>query len=209
MCGAQEVSVTLIESTGVGTVYAVPTHVHFWVHRELEGEKVEEAAARAEALVSELRVAIEATELPRAVLEASAPAVTELSKRRVLSSVSVRFPLQQYTEAEKAARTFGALCDTMLEVARTVEGTLSGPVLEAEDRDTLVNQAVLLATENAYPAAAAAAEALKSGFYSVDSVRIDAITWNETPGSEALEPNLRRVSCTASLRVVYAVTPKP
>ena len=209
VCAAQDVGVTLIESTGTGTVHGVPTHVDFWVHREVEGESNEAAIVQAERLEGELLRALEEAKTPRVTLEVTGPAVSDLDKKWAVSSARMRFTVVHYGDSAKTVREFGMLCDKVAAAAASVGGTLRGPQLDTSQRDALMKQAVKLAIENAYPAAEAASEALKSSFYSVDSVRITSITWNRTPDSEAPEPNLRRISCTAELRVVYAVTPKP
>ncbi|MCK5642983.1 MAG: SIMPL domain-containing protein [Gammaproteobacteria bacterium] len=205
---ARETVITLVESTGTGTIQTVPSHAEFWFHKQPKAESLEQALADAEQFGAELQAQFNTHKLRPIATEVSAPAVTSLSEKTAAASAQVTFPLLAFAKSGTGARAFGTLCDTLSNIAKKLNVTLNGPFPETAQKDEIIRQAIALATENAYPPAEAAAEALDSIFYAVDTVQIVKIHWNRTPDSEAAEPNLRRITCTAEIRVVYALTPR-
>ena len=86
---------------------------------------------------------------------------------------------------------------------------MTGPTFLPADKDRMIASAVNAATENAFPAVDAAAGALKNTIYAVDTLKIEEIRWNNAPDSKTPEPSLVHVSCTARVRVTYALGVQP
>ena len=202
---AQNVPPPLVDSMGEATVYDAPTHVEFQLHRTAMGATLEAAMAVAETFGDALREQMVACDLHPTELAVRAPSIPDLTLKAVVVSARLRFGMASYLLPEKGMVQFALLCDTIGRVAGALGCTVTGPILGTAEKETLMYSAVTLATENAYPPADAAASALKSGIYSVDSVQVIEVLWNR-PGELEAAPNIRQISCTARVKVSYALT---
>ncbi len=197
----------IVTNTVSGTATALPTRVEFWLHWELEAESLEAAMAHALTLKEEVVAWMADNELRARETEFTAPAVGK-SGDFVRISARLSFPMTGFANAENGPLLFARLCDAVKAGGGQLGATTEGPELIAGDRDRLVDAAVKKATENAYAAAAAVADSLKSIVDSVDAVEILEIDWNRNLRDKAVRPNLREVTCTAKVKVVYLLSPQ-
>lgn len=204
---AQEPSlrVPVVEAVGKATAYATPTQVSFWLHRTIQKESLSESMEKALSLEDELRENLGKHELTPPLVEVLPPAITHMTENVVDVSAHLQFSMANYVAGRKGAERFAVLCGRVAALARELGCEAQGPLLEVDDRAKLVRAATIHATENAYAPASAVAEALKSNIYTVDTVQVLEVRWNEPLDSEATEPNIRQVSCTASVRVTYSL----
>ncbi len=204
--GAQEeLRVPVVESTGKATVYAPPATVSFWLHRTAREASMEGSMARAQALEKEVRAALTENELSPLLVEAIAPAVIHLTDNMVIASLHLQFSMTPYASPRSGPGQFARLCALVANMAKALECEAQGPLLEAGDESAMIKAATIQATENAYLPASGVAQALKSTIYAVDTVVVDEVRWNKPLRSEAVEPNLRQVSCTVTVRVTYSL----
>lgn len=198
----------VVENTGEGTAYAPPAFVEFWA--KLERSDADPAAAIQEAgrLESAWRNKLTEKELRPSEFEAIGPALISLQSRTVGASIRMRFSMAGFSQPETGPRQFAQLCAAIAEIGESLGCSMAGPALKPANPDAMTSSAVTLATENAYLAAAAVAGALKSGIYGVDKVEVLEVNWNQAQDSMEIIPNLGQVSCTARVKVTYALSPR-
>lgn len=205
LVAAQELRVPLVENVGVATETVPPSHVEFWLHRDVQRESLLEALNEADAFAGNLRRRLIEAEMNPVQLEAAAPTVTDLYSNRVQASVRIRYPASPHLNPESGLRSFAQLCETVLETAEHFDSDLVGPIMHVENKDPVIREAVSDAVANAFMAADAVASSMRATVYAVDTVQILEVTWNDSPESQAAEPTLRQAACTARVRVVYSL----
>lgn len=200
---------TKVENTGEATVYEAPAHVEFYFHLTVKEENLEKAMATALQFEENLHSRLDAEELRTSDLEVSMPMVTDLKEKIMVTTARLRFPMTSYISPDTGPGQFARLCDRLTALSVQMNCLIAGPEFLPADRDRMIASAVTAATENAYPSADAAAAALKNAIYAVDHVVIDNIQWNATPDSKLPEPTTAHISCTAWVRVIYALSGQP
>lgn len=203
---AQEHRIPLVESLGVATEFVTPSHVEFWMHRETSGESMQEALNTADSFGSDLRRHLSENDANPLTFEVSAPTVVDLFSNTVLTSVMLRYSASSYQHPDTGLRNFARLCEKIVAAANAFNSDIVGPLMHVQNKESAVEKAVSQAVANAFMAADAVAGSMRATVYAVDTVQIMDITWNETPGSQAVEPTLRQASCTARVRVVYSLS---
>ncbi len=202
---AQELRVPLVENVGVATETTAPSHVDFWLHRDIRAESLLEALNQADEFSTNLRRRLIEAETNPISLEAAAPTVIDLYSNHVQASVRIRYPASPYLHPESGLRNFSQLCDIVLEAAEHFDSDLVGPIMHVENKDPVIRRAIADAVADAFMAADAVASSMHATVYAVDTVQVLDITWNESPGAQAPEPTLRQATCTARVRVVYSL----
>lgn len=193
-----------IESEGVATVDAAPDEVSFWLHKAATGASVAEAVYAASQFVVVLDAALEETELPEpSSVEASDVALEDVNRAVANVSAEVTFASRAFLGAEGDVSAFGQLCQRVLDLAAKLDATVEGPVFAVHAREELVQSAVARAVEQALPAAMGAARVMRTRIDSVDTVEVREVVWNRDPESQAAQPQIRRVTCTARVKVRY------
>jgi len=200
----QEAPVSLIESEGIATVDALPGHVDFWLHRRAEGETLAQATQGALELHDELREQLQTRNLKHMDLMFSDVAIPRLDPKVAHVSARVRFNATSFSTAEEGPQEFAALCDTIIDLAATLKCAAEGPILGVTDADAVEEAAIARAIEKAYPAGKAAAQTMNGQVVAVDKVTIIGTQWNASPDTKAMQPDVRRMTCTAKVKVVYA-----
>lgn len=203
--GAQQAPTSRIETLGQTTVYAPPTHVEFWLHFQARDANIELAMKAVQEFEGKLHAKVTEEELRPSNVEISAPSIPDVREPRAVVSAVVRYPMSSFANAQTGPGEFAKLCDKMTEIAKALECEVTGPTLDTTERDTMVQSAVTASTENAYPAGEAIARTLNSSIYAVESVQVLEVLWNEPLEYQGVEPTLRQMSCTARVRVTYAL----
>lgn len=204
----QETQPPQIKNTGTATVYAPPAHADFWLHFSVCEETLEKSMGAAIKFEENLRGRITAAELRTSDLYLSAPAISDMQQeKRVRVSARVRFPMGSFLSPESGPGQFARLCDKMALISEGLGCAIEGPLLEAANRESVMQAAVTAATENAFPTADAIAGTLRGSIYAVDTVRVKEIIWNDAPEIRSVEPNMQQVSCTARVEVTYSLGP--
>ncbi len=198
----------VVENTGEGTAYAPPAFVEFWAKLEKSDADLEAAIQEAGRFESAWRNKLTEAELRPSEFEAIGPAVMSLWDRTAGASIRMRFSMAGFSQPETGPRQFAKLCVAIAKTGETLGCSVAGPALKPADPDSMTSHAVTLATENAYLAASAAAGALKSGIYGVDKVEVLEVNWNQPQDPMDIMPNLAQVSCTARVKVTYALSPR-
>jgi uncharacterized protein YggE len=192
-----------ILTEGTATVDALPDYADFWLQRTVTADTVAEAMAAARAFPTAIQDAIEAHELKPDRATASDFSIPEASQGVVKTAVMLRFPVNEYTTADDGPERFAELCDTLQTMATENECKLEGPFFGVNARDTMQEAAIARAIEQALPPAEAAARIMQSRIQTVDHVEILSIAWNRELESRAPQPQIRRVTCTARVKVRY------
>jgi uncharacterized protein YggE len=202
---AQEALVSRLETLGQATVYAPPTHVEFWLHFQARDASTELAMDAVQAFEGKLHEAVTAAELRPSSSEIAAPTVPDVRDNRVVVSAVLRFSMIPLAHPDTGPGEFARLCDKMRALARELECEVTGPVLDTTERNTLQQAALNAAAETAYPAAEALSRTLNTNVWAVENVQVLEVLWNEPLEFQGLEPTLRQMSCTAKVRVTYAL----
>lgn len=206
---AQDAPITVIETEGKATVSATPVYADFWLHFDAADTTFGAAMDQADQFEARLREAIAARSITPNDILVSAPAIPDLNAVQVTVSVRLRYNMSNFVSAETGNRQFAALCDKVADLAKDVGVAAEGPIFSMQNPETLMRSAVAKATESAYPAAEAIATELKTPIFAVASVHLMGVTWNTEEESRAPQPTLRRLTCTATVRVSYEVGVSP
>ncbi len=196
-----------IETQGVATVDAPPAYVEFWLHASFTGATLVEAVDAAEEFEPRTRDAIKAATLEPTEMTFTGIAIPSIDKKAARISAKLRFRANTYTSAAEGPRLFAALCDKINAIAAGLPSTVEGPVLAAEDKEATENAAIARATERAYAPAKAAAQVMNGQVIAVDKVSVEGVVWNRAPEMNAAQPDLQKLTCTATVRVNYAFSP--
>jgi len=200
----QEAPLSLIESRGIATVDALPGHVDFWLHRRAGAETLVEATEKALSFHDELREQLQTRNLKHMDLTFSGVAIPDLASKTVHVSARIRFNAGAFSTAEEGPQQFAALCDTIIDLAKALQCEVAGPTLGVADPEAVAEAAIARALEKAYPAGKAAAQVMNGQIVAVDTVKVLGTEWNAAPDSKATQPDIRRMTCTAKVTVVYA-----
>ena len=200
----QEAPLSLIESEGVATVDALPGYVDFWLHRRAEGETLAQATDAALEFQEQVREQLQTRHLKHMDLTFSDVAIPALDPKVAHVSARVRFNATSFSTAEEGPQQFAALCDTIIDLAAALKCAAEGPTLGATDADAVKEAAIARAIEKAYPAGKAAAQIMNGQVVAVDRVVILGTQWNAAPDTRATQPDIRRITCTAKVKVIYA-----
>ncbi len=208
---AQEARVSTIETEGIGDVDTVAAQVEFCVNVQYRASTMLEATNKALEFEPALREALKTDELSPAESVFSNAVVASLQApddspdtRTVSASVRLRFYAAPYVTGAEGPREFAVLCDKLADIAKSLQGSVEGPTLLANDPEAAEQSAIVRATEKAYPAAKAIAGVMKGQIVAVDNVSVQSVTWNTIPRGDAPQPELRKLTCTAKIRVIYA-----
>lgn len=198
---------TTVTSTGKATVYTVPTHVSFWIHRTEAAETLDGSIKALAGQDGAIREAVTLKELRPVSIETSTPAILEdesaaLTVVRV--STELRFSMATYVAAETGQVKFGELCEAMKAVAKD-KGLLSGPHFVTDQENAVVQDAVREAAREAHPAGLGAAESMNTTIRTVESMEVLSVRWNEPDEGEVTYPTIAQMTCTAEVRVRYVV----
>lgn len=207
LCAAaqtQHPPVSTIENIGTATVDVPPDYVEFWLHKNTAEPTFVESIRAVLGFGPKLRKELANRELGGYDLTLSAPAITDLANPGARVSARVEFPMSRFSNRETGPALFATLCDNMVLVAEALESQVEGPLLAVRDRQAVEQAAAALATENALPLAQAVAELMNAQITAVDHVAIEQCTWNADPDTKATLPDMRRITCTARVRVTYA-----
>lgn len=192
-----------IEAKGAATVEADPDIVDFWIHFEISGESFAEAGAGVKAAEQRLHATLDELKLTPMQVTLSAPSVPDVTQHEMHITAMLRYSATVFFNTEKGLAQFAELCDTNRGLAEQVEGTIEGPHFSVKNPEQVERAAIQKAMEEAYPKAQAAAEAMRSSITSVARVRVDEITWNNDPEWRGMQPEITRVTCTASIEIAY------
>jgi uncharacterized protein YggE len=196
----------VIESTGESTVYAAPTFVDFRLEKSVREDTMESAMAAIAGFEAQLRGMVAERDLRPLEAEVAAPSIFDINDKSVRVTARLRFPMTGFVTPETGPRQFAVLCDKIVKLGADLPCLVYGPFLDTQDRESMIRSAVAAATETAYPQADAVAGSLRSAILAVDSVRVIDIAWNQPPAGKPLDINLRQISCTAKVTVLYTVT---
>ncbi|MBI2433822.1 MAG: hypothetical protein HYV26_13225 [Candidatus Hydrogenedentes bacterium] len=202
---AQETPISRIETLGQATVYAPPSHVEFWLHFQARDASMELAMKGIHEFEGKLQAKVNEAQIQSGAFEISAPAVPDVRENRVVITAVLRVPMTGFMNPETGAGEFARLCDKVAAIARDLECEITGPTLDTTERQALQQSALSTATEYAYPAAESIAKTLNSSIWAVETVQVLEVLWNQPLEFQGVEPTIRQLSCTAKVRVTYAL----
>lgn len=210
---AQDTHMSTIETEGVGIVDTVSAQVQFYVTTLCTAPTTLEATDKVLEFEPALRDALKGGDLSPSEFVFSSTVVPGAHDSRsadswtVLGSARLRFYAAPYVTGTEGPREFANLCDRLTVIAKGLQGTVQGPTLMADDPESVEQSAIVRATEQAYPAAKAIAGVMKGQILAVDHVSVQSVTWNTSPKDNDPQPELRKLVCTAKVRVIYAFAP--
>ena len=206
---AQDAPITVIEAEGKATVQATPVYADFWLHMAASDATFGACMDQAEQFEARMREAIAARSILPNDIEFSAPAIPDANTVEVQVSARLRYNMSNFVSAETGNRQFAGLCDKVADLAKDMGAALEGPLFSVQTPEALARAAIAKATESAYPYAEAIATELKTSIFAVASVNVVNVAWNEQEDTRAPQPTVRRVACTATVRVSYEVAVTP
>lgn len=186
------------------TVDAMPTFVDFHLHLHSTAESSAKAAEEASTLKETVEGRLLTHQLSPSEVTFSGVAVPDANEHEARASARLRFNASPFSTAKDGAKMLGVLCDTLAVVAKELGCTLEGPRLGTTDEQTVEGAAIARALERAYPAGRAVAQTMNVQIYAVEKVDILELVWNDAEDVAAAQPDIRRLTCTAKLRVSYS-----
>lgn len=196
-------SLSTIDGVGEASVSVQPDYVDFWLTFRAKSNTLEESAAKALPFEKKLKEALEKKELATESVVVSGLSIPSINTPEAVVSARIRVPLPRFSPDEKRGTAFGALCDTIVAIGKMLGCAVEGPELQSENRETLEQDAVARATENALYRADAIAALMDSEIYAVQSVSVIDVKWSTGAGQKDVLPDLNRITCTARVKVVY------
>ncbi len=196
----------VIVNTGEGTAFTNPGFVEFMFVRHITDGTIEIALDRCKTFLEAAPKAIRGSELQPTEIITAPPIITSVTHRQVQASFTVRFSMTVFNTADTGPKNFAALCDKLNDLAKTMKCTLAPPVFYAANPDDVMAMAVARATENAYPAAEAVADAVKTNIYAVDRVEVIEVEWDQQPKGQ--RGDVPQIACHAKVEVTYALAPQ-
>jgi len=209
LCGAvmAQEQMSTIQTEAEATVDSAPSHVEFRLQKTSTGESLAAAVSDAIAFEPALRKHIEERELSIRDLQFTSVGQPKLDAKQATVVARIRVSTAAYSASTDGAVELAQLCDSMLDLAKTLGATIEGPSFGVDNPETLEQSAVTRAVELAYPNAEAAASILRGQITAVDQVAILSSEWNKISDDIAVQPDIRRVTCTARVRVTYTLVP--
>ena len=204
---AQETPSPLITNTGRATIYVPTTSADFLLSLQTSGETFQSALEQLGTFRETLRAALADRELKPTDINYSPPLIKDVSCKQIGLTARIIFPVAVWAAQEDSARAFARICDEMAALGAQLGVVVTGPFYETDDEETVTGSAVTAAVEQAYASAATAAATLHSSVYAVDTIEILSTEWNKNAEGEERLPNFREVSCTATVKVTYLLTP--
>ncbi|MBI5094253.1 MAG: hypothetical protein HZB26_17665 [Candidatus Hydrogenedentes bacterium] len=192
-----------IDSAGSGVVEVAPDFVEFWIHQRGTGKSLAESAEGSQGFEPALRKELETRQLTASALEFSNLAIPNAANLTTFRSAKLRFSAVAFKNNEEGPKQFAKLCDDILAVALALKCEVDGPLLGVENTKSVEQAAVTLATEKAYPGAEAIAIAMKTQIIGIESASVVSLVWNQDAASKAQQPDIRRLTCTAKVRIWY------
>lgn len=193
-----------IESPGMATLETPPDLVEFWLHRTVKGATFMETMKNVLAFGPALRKELAAMDIGPFELAITAPALKDIKSPQMLVSAKIQINMNTFNSRETGPEMFAQVCDSLTTLAAKLECPIEGPVFSVQDKGAIERSAIALAVENALPAAQTVAEMMNAFIGAVDSVAIQECAWNAPPDTQAATPDMRRLTCTAHVRVTYA-----
>lgn len=203
---AQDV-VSVIETDAEATIDSVPTYVEFTLSKTLSAASLAEAVTEAMQFEPKLREQIDEQALSTKQLSFSSVIIPTANSRDVSVQARLRFSTVAFTANTDGLLEFARLCDKVSEMAKTAGATLEGPEFGVDTPAAVEQAAVGRAIEMAYPNAEAAAAIMRGQILAVDRVTILSVTWGKAAEQASTQSDVRRVACTAKVRVTYAFGP--
>ena len=200
-----------IISEGEGTVNVPPAVVALELTVTQQGDTFAAAMQPLVDFEDQLRAAFQDAELKPLEVTVSGVRLTQLESTKTATiTATIRFDMAPITTAESPAEEFAARIDQIHAVATAVAGgELSDPTFEAADPQTLEQDAVSRATENALYRADAVATLMESRIYAVQRVHIQEVQWltGDAAALPAEMPSLDNITCRARVEVEYLYAP--
>ncbi len=197
-----------IQSTATATIDVVPDYVDFWLHRAVTADNFAMTMVEVLEFGPALRKAISKDKLAPSDQLIMAPSIADINSGQVSVSAKLRFNMSAYTDHEAGPRLFAALCDKILGLSEQLECSVEGPFLELDDRRSVEQTAQERAIENALAPAQSAAELMDAEIIAVDRIDMGDCVWNEDPARRTRLPTMRRLTCSARVRVTYTFAAK-
>jgi uncharacterized protein YggE len=201
---AQETPVpTTIRNEGKATVFATPEFVDFWITKTIEGPSFEELTAGLRRFPVELRAAIDEAGLKPVQIEASSPRIASVGVGSGEASALLRFSISRMQGDEETAKAYGRVCDQLKALAEKVGAKIDGPNLEAAQPETVEQDAVSRATENALYRADAIAALMGARILAVQIAKVIEVKWDRGRENGNVLTGMDRIECAARVEVTY------
>lgn len=199
-----QVAQSTITNEGKATVFAMPEFADFWITKTIEGPSREELAAALRRFPAELRIAIDEAALKPVQIESSSPRITGVDANGGEALALLRFSISRMQGDEESAKAFGRLLDQVKALAEKLGAKIEGPNLEASQPETVEQDAVSRATENALYRADAIAALMGARILAVQSAKVVEVTWDRGRESGNALTGMDRIECTARVEVTYS-----
>ena len=194
---------SFITNEGKATVFAMPEFADFWITKSAESQNYEELAAALRKFPADLRAAIDEAGLKPVQIEASSPRITSVGVVSGEASALLRFSISRMQGDEESAKAFGRLCDQLKALAEKLQTKIDGPNLGPSQPETVEQDAVSRATENALYRADAIAALMGARILAIQSAKVLEITWDRGRESGNVLTGMDRIECTARVEVTY------
>jgi len=192
---------TLVVNTGMATVTEAPNVAEIVVERIYQDHDLVVAMAQAGNFEGRLRETFNNNKLYPTEIMPVPPYIRNLQEGEVVAAVKLQFVLPRLGNTVERVTQVAQLRSVLNSMAESMQFSYSELEWKPENIQKTEQDAVVRATENAYAYAESVAHSLENAINNVDSVEVLSVEWNLAPG----QPNMNEVSCTAKVKVVYAL----
>ncbi len=203
--GQTEASPT-VDSSGEATVEAAPGFVEFILTLRESGASLEASTQRVLQFEQNLRQALEDLDLPTGIVQTSGVRTADAESTAATVHARVRFPFAPTSTPSDRARDLASLADRLRKAARSLDFEIKGPFFGVEDKETVEQEAIARATENALYKSDAVASLMNASIVAVRSVSVLDVRWgnqdSDIPGSGS---DVKQLLCMVRVRVVYEI----
>jgi hypothetical protein len=171
---------------------------------EATGDTAAEGAEKALQFPDALRKAVKDAAIDTDTLVFSGIGVPDMNQPRAVVSAELSIPLLRFATARDKTLAFAAFCDSVRGVAAQAGSRVEGPILRIDAEQTIEQQAIARATENALYKADAVAAIMKARIYEVERVMVRDVVWDQPiADGPPFTPDITRIACSARVTVVY------
>ncbi len=196
-----------VDSSGRATIEVAPEFVEFNLALRESGASLEASTQRVLKFEEDLRQALEDLDLPTGVIQMSGVQTGDMDRTAATVHARLRFAFAPASTPSDRARKLASLADRLKKAARALNFEIHGTSFGVEDKETVEQEAVARATENALYKSDAVASLMNASIVAVRSVSVLDVRWgdqdSDMPGSGS---DVKRILCTARVRVVYQLS---
>ncbi len=198
---------TTIEALGTASSDVPPDFAEFRFVRRVSADSVAGSVSQALPFEETLHSEIDKRNILTRSVVATGPSVVGLEAPETEVTALVQVPLAGFRNSKTGPADFAAACDAMRQLAKDLKCSLNGPDLRVLDTKAIESAVLGMAVENAYSGGEAVSRSMQATITTVENVRVLEVAWKDRAAEPGAKPDLKRITCTATVAVKYTAAP--